>query len=143
VAQFKFVSRVPARDLFLDAERRNHQLTHLLPLSSWPVWMHEGTGAHDVVGDGGETAIGPFRPNEILRHWRVASSPTEPVLGIPIYYEHYKPLPLPLPAAEWLEVDPDWLPPSVTFHDFPEKDLELEWSSPPLARAGLRATRSG
>jgi len=62
----------------------------------------------------------------------VASSPSEPVLGVPNYYEHYEPLPLPFPAAEWLEVDVDWLPPSVTFHDFPEKDLALEWISPPL-----------
>jgi hypothetical protein len=95
------------------------------------VWMHEATGAYYVVGDAGETAIGPFRRHEVLRHWRVASSPSEPVLGIPNYYEHYKPVPLPFPATESLEVEPDSLPPSVTFHEFPERPLELEWISPP------------
>ena len=97
------------------------------------VWMHERTGAYYVIGDAGETAIGPFRPNQILRHWRVANSPSEPVLGIPSYYEHYKLASLPFPATEWLQIDPDWLPPSVTFHQFPEADLELEWSSPSVA----------
>jgi hypothetical protein len=111
---------------------RPRMTTEIRP-TRFAVWMHERTGEYYVVGDAGETAIGPFRPHEVLRSWRVANSPSEPVLGIPNYYGHYKPAPLPFPATEWLEVDPDWLPPSVTFHRFPERELELEWISPPAA----------
>jgi hypothetical protein len=93
------------------------------------VWIHERTGTYYVV-DAGETAIGPFRPDQVLRHWRVASAPSEPVLAMPNYYEHYARRPLPFPTSEWTELDPETLPPSVTFHEIPDGPFDVEWFSP-------------
>jgi hypothetical protein len=95
------------------------------------VWMHEPSGKFYVVSDVGLTAIGPFAESEILRHWRVANAPSEQVLAIPNYSEHYRPVPLPYHASEWSEWDPAWLPPSVTFHEVPKSGLILEWFTPP------------
>ncbi len=91
--------------------------------------MHEATGDYYVV-DGGVTAIGPFGGDEILRHWRVASAASEPVLGTPNYFDHYQPAPLPFAATEWRDVDPDTLPPSVTHHRGAQGELVIEWVSP-------------
>jgi hypothetical protein len=98
------------------------------------VWRHDRTGGYYVV-EAGETAIGPFRPDHVLRHWRVASASSEPVLATPNYYEHYSPTPLPFPASEWSELDPETLPASVTFHEIPGGTFDVEWFIPTL---GLR-----
>jgi len=104
------------------------------------VWMHERTGMYWVIGDEGTTAIGPFEAHEILRHFRVAGQPSEPVLGIPNYHEHYRPVPLPFPATEALQMRPEDLPPSVTRHDFPKTSPDIDWFSPEAkARAVLVA----
>lgn len=95
--------------------------------------MHEPTGEYYVVRDDGASAIGPFAPREVLRTWRVASQAYEPVLAIPNFYERFKPVDLPFPLSEWLEMKPEWLEPSVTTYTL-EAAWEFDWVIIPRRR---------